>query len=227
MRLSLFFTFVLLTGLTSLQAQVKFEFLPDTLFFPTVIGPDTAIADTHIHSLVAEDITLRWQRNVLTSLPTGSNTQVCDLNACYPPTFNTRTFNLVGNSQGIISIHLNASTAVSINTVVRLDFWEEDNPDTDTIPAYFVFGPLSGTKSAPNLAQARIYPNPSSDFVTIETLPDAGRITIVDLYGKEAASFEAEQGRRYFIGHLPTGKYAIVIQDKRGTAIQAGEIVKQ
>ena len=64
----------------------------------------------------------------------------------------------------------------------------------------------------------RIYPNPTSGTVTIETL-EAGTLRVLDLYGREVYSLTALHSplSTLYLGFLPDGIYLLQVTDSHGT----------
>jgi hypothetical protein len=208
---------------TSLSAQVApdFEFLPDSV---SILVPSTvqdSAADLEIHSMVATDISVKWQRNVLMITP-GCQTQVCDLNACYNAGVNTKIFPLGANSEGPISIHLINTTGSMCQAVIRLDMWNVDVPSV-VVPAYYVFNATSSINDIFSLEAVKVFPNPTSDYFTIQN-DKVARVRMMTLDAREVANFNVEQTKTCMLNGQSSGMYVLLMEDNTGKAIGVAQL---
>ncbi|HEX7870226.1 MAG TPA: T9SS type A sorting domain-containing protein, partial [Chryseobacterium sp.] len=65
----------------------------------------------------------------------------------------------------------------------------------------------------------KIYPNPVSDFVIIESKERIGKISIFDMTGKliEVINAEENQSQKINVSKYNTGKYILTLESKSGT----------
>jgi hypothetical protein len=208
---------------TSLSAQVSpdFEFTPDSVsvsVLPT--NPDSA-AKLDIRSKIANDITVRWQRNVMMITP-GCQTQICDLNVCWGPTVNTKPFPLGGNVQGPISVHLINNTGNICQAVIRLDMWNEDAPSV-VVSAHYAFNATSSINDLFRLEEVKIFPNPTSDYFTIQN-DKVARVRMMTLDAREVANFNAEQTKTFYLNGQTPGMYVLLMEDNTGKAIGVAQL---
>ena len=97
----------------------------------------------------------------------------------------------------------------------------------DDVPLY-VYGnscaPYVGI-SEPTISPLTIYPNPSSNFITIET-PDHDQFTILNLSGQELLHRELIDPKTQIdISTLPSGVYVVKLVGENG--VQVGKFIKQ
>ena len=216
----LFATFALSTSLSA-QVAPDFEFLPDSVSIMVPATVQDSAADVEIHSNVSTDISVKWQRNTLMITP-GCQTQVCDLNACYGAGFSTKTFPLGANQEGPISIHLINNTGSMCQAVIRLDMWNVDVPDV-VVPAYFVFNATSSINDLFRLEEVKIFPNPTSDYFTIQN-DNVARVRMMTLDAREVANFNAEQTKTFALNGQTPGMYVLLMEDKAGKAIGVAQL---
>lgn len=220
-RFYLLFTILALS--TSLSAQVApdFEFLPDSVSILVPATKQDSAADLEIHSLVATDISVKWQRNTLMITP-GCQTQVCDLNACYGATFSSKTFPLGANQEGPISVHLINNTGNICQAVIRLDMWNVDVPNV-IVPAYFVFNATSSINDIFRLEEVKVFPNPTSDYFTIQN-DKVARVRMMTLDAREVANFNVEQTKTCMLNGQSSGMYVLLMEDNTGKAIGVAQL---
>lgn len=201
------------------QTVHAFEFTPDTV---SVISPSNvteAIAELEIKSLSATDLTLRWQREVI-SLTQSCATKVCDLNACYPEQTSTKQFVLSAGAEGLISVHLVNDHQVDAQAIVRLDMWDVNNP-ADTIPTFYLFNATAvGTQEPLPAANVKVFPNPTTDYFTLQNTNEVARVRLLDFHGREITVFNPNTNNTYSVAEQPAGNYLLVIEDNKGRAFQ-------
>ncbi len=178
-------------------------------------------AELEIHSTAAAEITITWQRVVLAMTP-GCLTKVCDLNACYPETFSTRTFPIAAGATGPISVHLVNNTGNTCAGVIRLDMFNTDVPDV-IVPAFFLYNQTSGINNVFQLEEVKVYPNPATEYFTIENNKVA-RVRMTTLDAREVAAFDATQTKTFSLAGQPAGMYVLVMEDAAGKAIGVGQL---
>jgi Secretion system C-terminal sorting domain len=212
---------------TSAQTTSAFKFEPDTVAINPPPTDDEPIAYTKIKNLTNEDITIRWQREVL-CIGSQNQTQVCDLNACYGSNVSSKQFTLAANTEGEISLHLINDSLVSSFAVVRLDMWDVNALEpADTIPMYFFFNAcVSSTDEPLPSAQVRVFPNPTTDFFALEQAVEVAKVRIFDLNGREVATYDHREGQTYNISQLPVGRYTVTLHDVRDRVFQAQQLQK-
>lgn len=223
----LFFTFCLLTGISGLsiaQIAAEFKFEPDSVSATIPATVVDSFADVEIHSLVANDINIEWQR-VVEYITPGCATKVCDLNACYPESFSTKKFWLAANATGPISIHLINNTGSTCQAIVRLDMWNVDNNEA-IVPAWFIFNYASvGTGEAVTLPQVSVFPNPATDLVQIDH-SEVRSAKMITEDGRQIALYNVNPGEAISVGQHPTGRYFLILMDANDKAIGLARLQK-
>jgi hypothetical protein len=207
----------------SLSAQVipDFEFLPDSVSISVPATKQDSAADLEIHSKVANDILVKWQRNTLMITP-GCQTKVCDLNACFSESTNTKTFPLGGNAEGAISVHLVNNTGNICQAVIRLDLFNVDVPSV-VVPAYYIFNATSSINDVFRLEEVKVFPNPTSDYFTIQS-DKVARVRMMTLDAREVANFNAEQTKTFSLNGQTPGMYVLLMEDNTGKAIGVAQL---
>ncbi len=56
-----------------------------------------------------------------------------------------------------------------------------------------------------------VYPNPAANFIGLSDSKDVKKITILNVMGREARSFEVEKGMKYNVADLRKGMYLVQI----------------
>ncbi len=77
-----------------------------------------------------------------------------------------------------------------------------------------------------NATEVKLYPNPTKDFLNLNTNKHIAQIQIIDLEGKEYP-LETTAKNSYNIAHLPRGLYLLQIVDKEGRTQNAKFVKKK
>ena len=73
-----------------------------------------------------------------------------------------------------------------------------------------------------------IYPNPATNFISINNDDNVKSITIFNLVGRKLKSIEqVQENERYDISHLPNGMYLVRIVDRSNKIITTQRISKR
>lgn len=203
------------------QSSAGFEFTPDTTgLLVSAMVADSA-AELEIHCTASAEITIKWQRVVVSMTP-GCLTKVCDLNACYPETFNTKQFVMEPNQSGPISVHLVNNTGNMCEGVIRLDMWNLDDP-TVIVPAFFLFNQTSSVNDIFKLDEVKVFPNPTTEYFTIEN-ENVARVRMTTLDAREVAYFDATYNKTFSVAGQAAGMYVLIMEDAKGKAIGVAQL---
>jgi hypothetical protein len=216
--------FICLAISISLSAQINpdFELLPNDSISITV--PSTVIdtsSELEIRNLVATDINVRWERNILMITP-GCTTRICDPSACYPPNISSRVFLLGGNQTGLINVYLTNNTGNICQGVIRMDMWNTAVPNI-IVPAYYIFNATSAIHDISRLEEIKVFPNPTSNYFTIQN-DKVSRIRMMTLDAHEVANFNAEQTKTCSLNGQTPGIYVLIMEDSAGKAIGVAQL---
>ncbi len=226
MKKSLFLGAFLLLGTISWSQVAEFEFAPHDSISIELAAPamlTEAVADLEIHSLQTSDITVKWQRNVL-MLTQGCGTKVCDLNACYPESFSTKTFVLGAGVTGPISLHFVNPAGMFCQSVVRLDMWNVDFPDV-VVAGWFIYNfGSSSVDGGEVIPSAKIFPNPTADYFSIEHVEGMKMVRLFDLTGREVASYNGESTQTFRLDNQTAGQYVVMVQNEAGNTIAVAQL---
>jgi Secretion system C-terminal sorting domain len=223
---------ILFFNVKVIQAQnmAVFTVSPDTSAVTTNPDPNEieSIADSYVANLSPNDVTIRWRRNFLSG-GQGTQVKVCDINTCYGVNVTTKEFVLAGNSNGLLSVHLVHNTATDLTGFVRLDLWDINQlPTPDTLKAYYLFN--SSTTFTTNFSapsNIEVYPNPTSDWVTLTNLEQIATVRIFSVDGREYETINIAQQSGFSTGHLPVGNYVLILADKNGKISDIKELSRR
>lgn len=229
---NLLFTLLLAFGyaqLATAQFQSAFEVHPNPIDTMTTADEFDSPAKGKISNVSNAPINLRWDRTIVYHSP-NITSAVCDPVTCYDTTANTKTFTLDVDSSGQMTVHFyNAlfipSPGQAGSGIVHVKITNLGNP-ADTLNVVYSYSTITGTGELP-AANVKLFPNPATDFFTLENAESVGFMRLYTLDGREVAKFEASSKGQYYIGNQPVGNYVLAFEDKKGNLFQAVELVKR
>lgn len=229
---NLLFTLFFALGLFQIanaQFQSAYELHPNPSDTITTSDLYDSPAHAEIKNVSNATISIKWERNIINLTP-DVETAVCDPVTCWSTVVNTKTFQLEPDSVGQMTVHYynNAYSpppGQAGSGIVHLKLTNLGNP-ADTLTAVYSYSTLSGTRDLP-ASNVKLFPNPTTDFFTLEKAEEVASMRIFALNGRIMARFEVSPNNFYSIGHLPVGNYVLSFEDKNGQLFQAVEIHKR
>ncbi|MCB0523934.1 MAG: T9SS type A sorting domain-containing protein [Lewinellaceae bacterium] len=193
---------------------------------PASINNDTKediSADAVIHNLTNNIIHMKWERQVIEITP-GCETAVCDPNTCYARFVDTKPFDMDPNAEGELLVHFyrNGSPCAGIVHVVVTNL--DDANDVTT--GVYMYNQSSGTDDL-TIANVKLFPNPVTEYFSLENAENVGSIRVYSLDSKEIIRFEPDGSNVYSVQNIPAGNYVIALSDKKGLLFQALEFSKK
>lgn len=229
---NLLFTLLFLLGLSvvaSAQQQHAFKVVPN----PNDTTNTQDVYDTPGHGKITNisntTATIHWERHIIFNTP-NIETAVCDPITCYFPGVNAKTFSLEPDSSGELTVHFynlayDPAPGMAGSAIVHIKLSNLGNP-ADTLTAVYTFSTLSATHELP-AANVKVFPNPTTEYFTLENAEDVGMLRLYTIDGREVAHFEAVSNQTYSIANQPVGNYVLSFEDKKGNLFQALELHKR
>ncbi len=229
---NLLFTLLFAFGLhmsLSAQFQSAYEVHPNPSDTVTTMDLYDSPAHAEIKNVSNNTISVKWECNIIYLSP-NVTTAVCDPVLCWLGTVSSKTFQLEPDSFGQMTVHFyNAGSdpapGQAGSGIVHLKLTNLGNP-ADTLTAVYTYSTVTGTKDLPE-SNVKLFPNPTTDFFTLENAEDVASMRIFALDGRVMARFEATADHKYSISHLPKGNYVLSFENKDGQLFKAVEIHKQ
>lgn len=225
---TLFFAFGLLQ-IANAQFQSAYEVHPNPSDTVTTMDTYDSPAHGEIKNISDDTITITWVRKVI-SLSPNIETAVCDPVTCWFPHINTKTFQLAPDSFGQLTVHFynlmyDPPPGQAGSGIVHLKLTNKDNA-ADSLTAVYTYSTLSGTNDLPK-PNVKLFPNPTTDFFTLENAEAVGFMRLYTLDGREVARFVNDPSNTYSIANQPIGNYVLSFEDKNGQLFQAVELQKR
>ncbi len=216
-------TLLLFIGFSAfLSAQSVFKVLPSPASATGALEQPDVEVHAKITNLTANLVHLKWERREI-SLTPGCETAVCDPNICWARSVSTKPFDMDPNEIGDLLMHFYNNEA-PCSGIMHLKVTNLDNPADSSIAVY-LFNATSGTSNLP-AANVKLYPNPVTEFFSLENAENVAAIRVFSLDGREVARFETNTSNFYSLQNQPAGNYVIALEDKNGQAFQAMDLRK-
>ena len=217
------FLFILGTA-TVIDAQSVFALQPIPASDHAPDDQGDVPVEATIRNLSDNTIHLQWERRVI-ELTSTCETAVCDPNTCYGRGLNSMTFDMDPHLTAPMLVHFYNNGAPCAG-IIHLKITNLDNP-ADSLIGIYMFNQSSGVKNLP-IANIKLFPNPATDFFSLENTENVAAIRVFSLDGRQVARFDASTGNNiYSLQNQPTGNYILVMEDKNGDAFQAVELHKR
>ncbi|MBL7773618.1 MAG: T9SS type A sorting domain-containing protein [Chitinophagaceae bacterium] len=150
----------------------------------------------------------KWKKHYI-NLPATWEASICDVGHCYTTIVDSSSLDAIYPSDnGLISLHLNPHFEAGTG-VIQVLFWETSTSTTiDTLTWIITAnGSLGFTNT--NTNQIKFYPNPSNNFIRVETnLEDKFILQILNIEGKAIQTNTYNQKNiELDISHFTNGLY--------------------
>jgi hypothetical protein len=205
----------------SLQAQVL-DFTSDTVMTTGFSSDYEIIANSNLDNLSANDHTIVWRR-VVNNLPNGWTSSVCDKNACWYYSTDSKTFLLPGSRGEKLDVNFYPNNNTGTATVELLAYVQGDSTNTVVRATYKATAeqPSSVVAAKKNL-NINIYPNPVKDMMMVKGLLEnqTYKVELYSILGTKINSYTLAAGtaqggiHEVDVNDLPKGVYMVRILDK-------------
>jgi hypothetical protein len=213
--------FTLLLVATSVQAQI-IGFSNDTVTTNGYSNDYEIVTNCNIDNLTNADQTIVWRRTI-NSLPNGWTTSVCDKNACWSYSTDTKTFLLPYNRSEKLDVHFYPNNNTGNALVEMIAYVQGDSANTVVRSVYKASAeqPSSVTTTKKNFV-VNVYPNPVKDIMMIKGLPDnqTYKVEVYSILGMKISSQTLAAGssqggiHEVDVQELPKGVYMVRVVDK-------------
>lgn len=229
---NLLFTFLFALGFAQMAAAQNlsaYHVTPNPSDTITTMDTYDSPAEGEIRNVSLAPVTVTWVRNII-SLTGNIETAVCDPNNCWFPGVNSKTFTLDPNEEGQLTVHFynlsyDPPPGQAGSGIVHLKLTNVNVP-ADTLTAVYTYSTLTATHELPE-PTVKLFPNPTTDFFTLENAEAVGFMHLYTIDGREVARFEASPSNTYSIANQPVGNYVLSFEDKNGNLFQAVELHKR
>jgi hypothetical protein len=206
------FTLLLFFGVFSFAAaQIELD-IATLKIDMSVKSTDTDVTgETPVKSTSTVKKTYKWER-IVTNLPAGWKTQVCDPNLCYASGTSSAEFDLNPGQEFPLILHVKPD-GTSGTGLVQVKITEVGTANSVVIE-FDVNGFTSSTQNLDEFAAVNVYPNPIREFFTIENAPNSVQsVQITDMSGRNVYEMNANSSMRFDVPDLRKGTYVLMLRD--------------
>ncbi len=191
---------------------------------------------TKITNISSQQLSLKWNRMVINQ-PFEWETQICDKNSCYLPTYNTNY-----DPSGGINIPVFLAPGASFDLILHIfpnrtagtgvfdvDISTTGKPDNviSTVSFSTVVESMAATSEVTNKSELKVFPNPATDYFELVNNRLVNKVVIYNLVGRKIRSYDASNGRRYNVNDLPSGIYLIGLLDDNNNVLKTLRLSKR
>jgi hypothetical protein len=207
-----FFTFLLFFGVISFAtAQIQLN-IASLKINMSVKATDTDVTgETHVKSTSTTKKTYQWER-IVTNLPSGWKTQVCDPNLCYGSATSSAQFDLDPGQEFQLILHVKPDGTDGLG-LVQVKITEVGTANS-VVVEFDVNDFTSNTQNLDEFAAVNVYPNPIRNYFTIENAPNLVQsVQITDMSGRNVFEMNSTSNMRYDVPDLRKGTYVLMLRD--------------
>lgn len=214
---------ILILALGVTYAQYNLDPVPSSVTFTS--GEFDVHADASFTYSGSSPITLSWNIIEL-NVAKEWNIYTCLGEACYPPGVFEGTVAMNPGDIFPVQAHIMPS-GVCQNGDYKITFTDPSNGAVVASGNFLFECSTSSVFPSGNATKkGSIYPNPATTWFSIESVPNARRIELYNIIGKQIAQFEYQNEGRYDIGNLAGGLYLVRVLDSRGQQLTTKRLSK-
>ncbi|GAA5221434.1 T9SS type A sorting domain-containing protein [Membranihabitans marinus] len=171
-----------------------------------------------------EAIRFMWKKVVKKS-PEQWDFAICDIYQCWTPTIDSSEVVLEPGDTSNLDLHVypnnspgKADVSVLISDVNNpSDSYELGITVNDAVSPISYFDP----------GNIRIYPNPTTEYFSVDGIDDLRQVVVVNLVGQIVKKFSASVNSRYKVSDLETGLYLIRLINKEDKIVKTIRLSKR
>lgn len=199
------------------------------------INPSDSSADNTVELKVVSTVTnntdstmtLRWVR-LNNNLPMSWESAVCDINTCWAPWIDSKTFTLGSQQSSDFSItfYPNSVDGTAIIDLQLYSVYDSANVNLTNTYTVMIDAALS-TYSVWN-DDIKVFPNPATEYIQLTDNGTATNMVIYNIVGRQVKTYKLQNtGTRYNVKNLPSGMYIVRLTDKNNRVVNTFRVNKR
>jgi Secretion system C-terminal sorting domain len=169
-----------------------------------------------------------WKRTII-AMTNGWQSLVCDSKGCWSSTINDapEQIELAPNASSNIDAYIRPNRIVGAATI-EIKIFEVGN-ETNAVTGRYLFSSSTPTKEvSKNNASVKIFPNPATDYFSIQDDYDAvDRVVVYNMIGRVMKNYVVNSTTtKYTLNDLPEGLYIIRLLNARGGTVKTVRLNK-
>lgn len=217
-----FFTFMI----SVVFSQTGFSVYPTSASLD-IEDPDQSEYVNHGYVVNTSDaeITLRWVKEAQ-SKPGVSAAAICDNVLCYDPSVDESEFKIAKGDTSNFDFHYYPNGNGG-NAVYKVLIQEVSNTENETDVTFTMNEVTSSVFGFPAQEEVRVFPNPASDYFSVDGVDHLKEVIVINLVGQEVKRFKGSHKAKYDVSDLMKGLYLIRLIDKQEKVIKTLRLSKR
>ena len=213
----------------TLSAQLSIEIDPPTIHGQGSVDENDIEVHVTITNTSDTKVDLLWTRHEVEK-PDVWWTWICDLNACYAFDIgkapSSRVNTLSRGESMEFQVHAKAFGVAGF-AQINVDIYDASDTTNilGTVEATFEAG-TSSTDDLAELADLRVYPNPTTDYFRIYKSEKVEYIEVYNIVGKQVLTFNATRDGHYDVSAIPEGMYLVRLLDRQNAVLKTVRLSK-
>ena len=164
-----------------------------------------------------------WRRTII-AMTNGWQSLVCDAQACWASTVNDAPEQLIlaAGATSNMDVYIRPNR-IAGSATIEIKVFEFGN-EANAVTGRYLFSSTTSTKDvAKNNASIKIYPNPATDYFSIQDDYEAvDRVIVYNMIGRAVKNYTVNNnnGNKYTLNDLPEGLYIIRLLNSRGATVK-------
>lgn len=183
------------------------------------------VAYAKVKNLSDEALNLKWIKKRKT-IPDDWGLAICDTVACHAPHIDSSSFSIGPNEVSRLDVHVYPNSTAGAGDVDVI-VYDVANPDD----RYVLNATFNDATSNQSIALApqniRVYPNPTTDYFSVDGIEGLKQVVVLNLVGREVRRFSIAPKARYKVGDLETGLYLLRLVDHRDKIVKTIRLSKR
>ncbi len=198
---------------------------PDPVYLEGIEAGDlNGIAHSFVENQSSGNMNITWERTII-DMTEGWASAVCDLNQCYLSHISSQAFGLGSGLEGLLDVYVYPND-IEGSAIIEMEVFATNDPSVNYTATYYFNQGTSGI--AERLTEAiKVYPNPTQDYVNIESPTDVYRVQLFDVSGKMVISVATNGAQRFSIENLSSGNYILKMMDINSEIVSTNLLVKE
>ena len=162
-----------------------------------------------------------WKRTIV-AMTSGWQSLVCDAQGCWNSNVNDapEQITVAPNSTSNIDAYIRPNR-IAGSATIEIKVFEFGN-EANAITGRYLFSTATSTKDGKNSTGVKIYPNPATDYFSIQDDYDiVDRVVVYNMIGRAVKNYTtANSNNKFTLNDLPEGLYIIRLLNARGATVK-------
>ncbi len=212
--------------ITVVFAQTGFSVYPASASL-VIENPDQGEYVSHGYVVNTSDATikLRWIKEAQ-SKPMESNAAICDNVLCYDPSVNQSEFEIEKGDTSNFDFHYypNGNGGSAVYKILVQDVSNAENVADVTFTMNEL---MTSAFEIPQLEEVRVFPNPASDYFSVDGVDHLKEVIVYNLVGQEVKRFKGSVKAKYDVSELMRGLYLVRLVNKQEKVVKTLRLSKR